>query len=451
MRRIAIIGGGITGLTAAFTLEQQTDHEITLFDASETLGGKLQTSAMGDFTVEAGPDSIFLGKPGSIEIIRQLGLEDEMIEPQAGGYSLLADGNLHPVPHGIASFGNISMESIAKADFLSGEGKRLALAEPNVPAGDGADESIRSFFSRRFGPEFSERVAEPIMAGTHAGDPSLLSMRALYPHYLDMEVKNGNLTARPPSATPSGAPKGPMFVSFKTGMRRLTDALGEALTRTDMRLGDPVQSIKPAGSKLDVAAQSGESRFDHVLVTIPANYAKGLFTFSPGAAASLGEIPFASSVIVSVGLREGALEKKLCGTGFLTTFSPQGLLTGCTWTSNKWSHRAPQGSLLIRFFFGGAGKPDLTTKSDAELTAMALEAAKELLGLREAPVHIQVSRWQAALPQYNMGHRDRVGEIESALDSFGITLAGSSYRGAGIPDCMRQGAEAAKKIQEVLT
>jgi protoporphyrinogen/coproporphyrinogen III oxidase len=290
-----------------------------------------------------------------------------------------------------------------------------------------------------------------MMAGTHAGDPSLLSMRALYPHYLDMEVRNGNLSSRPVSANPPGAPKGPMFVSFKGGMRRLTDALGEALTRTDLRLGEPSRTVKPAGSCLEVETASSTAEFDHVLVTIPANHAQSLFKFNAQISDSLAAIPFASSVIVSVALPASAVERELCGTGFLTTFSPQGLLTGCTWTSNKWSHRAPPGSLLIRFFFGGAGKPDLTVKSDAELEAMALSAGKELLGLREPPLHVQISRWQSALPQYNMGHTDRVREIESALESSGITLAGSSYRGAGIPDCMRQGAEAAKKIQEVLT
>lgn len=450
MRRIAIIGGGITGLTAAFLLEQQTDHQISLFDADAELGGKLQTFSMGDFTVEAGPDSIYLGKPGSIEIIRQLGLEDEMIEPQAGGYSLLADGKLHPVPHGIASFGNINMKALAEAHFLSEEGKKAAMEESQVPPGDGSDESIRSFFTRRFGAEFSERVAEPIMAGTHAGDPCLLSMRALYPHYLEMEKRNGNLSTRPPTATPPSAPVGPMFVSFKGGMNTLTRALAGALTRTEFHLAEPVREVTPRGSKVAVETAAGTEEFDHVLVTVPANYAKDFFPSHPQLSQKLGEIPFASSVIVSVAVNQADLGRELCGTGFLTTFSREGQLTGCTWTSNKWSHRAPAGTLLIRCFFGGAGKPDLTLLSDEQLEAMAREELRKLVGLKAEPLSMRVSRWHEALPQYNMGHSDRVREIESAVDSLGITFAGSSYRGAGIPDCMRQGAEAAKKIQEVL-
>lgn len=364
--------------------------------------------------MEGGPDCFFTRKPGVMEMVDELGLRSELIEPQAKEFMMLVGDRLHRVPAGLVSLNAVRPEALAQASFLSEGGKARALAEPSVPPGGGDDESIRSFFERRFGKEFSRLVAEPLLAGTHSGDPGRLSMRALYPTYLEWERKRG--TPSPSETTPQreGIPSA-TFLSFRGGMRTLGDALADALTRTRVHLRSFLAELPAA---------------DRVLLAIPSNRAARLL---PGV--GLGLIQHGSTCIATYAFRREDVGHPLEGTGFLVPPTESLPVTGATWSSAKWDGRAPEDTVLMRVFMREPGHPR--------------EALTPLLGLKAAPFFSRLNRWADAQPQYEVGHLDLVDRIESALPP-NVWLAGTSYRGVGIPDCLRQGREAARRIAHTL-
>ncbi|MGV3618405.1 MAG: protoporphyrinogen oxidase [Fimbriimonas sp.] len=410
-KRVAIVGGGITGLAAAYELERRLDVEIDLYEASEGLGGKLRTDRIGDLLVEGGPDCFFAQKPGVLELVRELGLEEEIVEPLEKEFSMLVGGRLHRVPRGLVTLNDLCPEAVAEATFLSEAGKARALTEREQPVGTGEDESIRAFFDRRFGPEFTRLVVEPLLAGTHGGDADRLSMEALYPGYRESERRHGSLVG---FRAPSRSAK-PTFLAFRGGMQTLVDALARALTRTRIHLKTAIAALPPA---------------DHVLVALPANRAACLL---PGL--GLEGIPHRSSVIATYAFRREDVGHPCEGTGFLVPPMETFPLTGATWSSEKWPGRAPEGTILVRAF--------MREGTDA------VDALRPLLGLQGEPTFRRADVWTEALPQYEVGHRAKIAAIEAALPKT-VSLAGTSYRGVGVPDCLRQGREAAARIAESL-
>lgn len=415
-KRIAIVGGGITGLAAAYRLERLTDAEINLYEAADRVGGKLHTGHFGDLLVEFGPDCFFCRKPGTREWISELGLDDDLIEPRQSEFSLLVNGALHRVPAGLVTFSHASPEALQRADFLSDAAKARALEEPSQPIGTGEDESIRSFFTRRFGEEFSRVVAETLLAGTHGGDPDRLSMKALFPAYFDLERSQGALGG---AARPSVS--GPSFLSFRGGMQTLVGGLVRGLQRTRIHLRYPIRSLD------ELAA-------DRVLVAIPANVAAACVGGKVGE--SLKAIEHRSSTIVTLSFPHDRLTRELSGTGFLVPPSEEGAVTGATWSSEKWSGRAHDAALL-RVFLRGDAEPE------------AWRSVAPLIGVSGEPTFQRVTRWRNAQPQYEVGHLGRIAAIESQLPPH-LWLAGTSYRGVGVPDCLRQGRDAAQSITETL-
>lgn len=415
--RVAIVGGGITGLAAAYHLERFSDAEIDLYEASNRLGGKLATGHFGDFLVEFGPDCFFCRKPGTLDFIRELGLEEDLVEPLQNEFSLLIDGALHRVPAGLVTFSYSSPEAVHRASFLSDAVKARVLDEPNQPAGAAEDESIRAFFTRRFGPEFSRLVAETLLAGTHGGDPDRLSMRALFPAYFDLERKHGSLTA----ATRPPAP-GPSFLSFRGGMQTLVGGLVRSLSRTRIHLKYPIGSLN------ELAA-------DRVLVATPANAAATLV--GGEAARLLSRIEHRTTTIITLAFPRAQIAHSLEGTGFLVPPSMGGSVTGATWSSEKWPGRAPADQALLRVFLRG------------EADENGWREIAPVLGISGEPTFFKATRWRNAQPQYEVGHLDLVSEIESKLLPV-VRFAGTSYDGVGIPDCLRQGRDTAHEIIETL-
>lgn len=410
MKRVAIVGGGITGLMAAHDLERSTDAEIDLYEAGPRLGGKLRTERIGDLLVEQGPDSLFVRKPGLKEILCDLELESELVSPKRREFMMLVGGRLHRVPAGLVTLNAVQPEAVESADFLSPEGKRRTLREPEPRRETEGDESIRSFFERRFGQEFTRLVAEPLLAGTHGGDADRLSMQALYPAYL------GGTGVPPMRAT--GVPpvkEEPTFVSFENGMQTLVARLAERLRRTRIHLDTAVRELPSA---------------DRVLVALPSPQAAKLL---PNV--GLEALTTRSSAIATFAFPRNAVGHPLDGTGFLVPASENFPLTGATWSSEKWPGRAPDDIVLLRVFMRAA--------------ADALSPIKSLLQIEGDPLHADLVCWTDALPQYEVGHLDRIREIETRLPSY-VTLAGTSYRGVGVPDCLRQGRDAARAIANSL-
>lgn len=455
--RVLIVGGGIAGLSAAYFLERagaegRWSGEIFLVEAAHRLGGKILTVREDGFLVEGGPDSFLRTKPDGLALVRALGLEEELIAPQARTVYGLRRGRLVPIPEPLLAM-RPDPWAVLRARSLPWRGRLRALLEPWVPPrrADG-DESLAAFMRRRFGRDFAEGIAGPLMAGVHAGDPERLSMQALYPHLLALERRFGSVARGLRSGRPTGS-AGPLFLSLRPGMGALVDRLAASLSRTRVFLGRPIVALSPCLEGQTVRyraalADGGVLEADRVVLAVPAFEAARLIEeFAPAAAARLREIPFASTAVVTLAFRRAQVHHLLDGSGFLVPRAEPFPLTGCTWSSSKWPGRAPEGFVLLRAFIGWAGDPEALAVADADLIQRSVAALRPLLGLAGDPVRAWVHRWPQAMPQYIVGHLERVAAIEAALRSFsGLELIGASYRGVGIPDLIRQAREAVERL-----
>lgn len=446
--RVAIIGAGITGLSAAYDLQKKEAVRVTLYEQNSVPGGKVQTIREGPYLIEQGPDSIFSTKPWATELMVELGMEGELAEPCASEFSILTKGKLHKVPRGLASL-MPSASQVEEAGFLSPADKRLVLQEGSVQAGDGQEESVASFFRRRFGKAFSMTVAEPMLAGTHAGDPEKLSMPALYPAYVEVERNHGSFakTGAARAAVSSGGARRVGFVTLRGGMGSFTARLAAALTEVEWKKGTHVTSVELQGSSVGVRSASGVEIYDEVLLALPAYQSAELLRETvPAIADLLRGIRFVSTAIVTLAYPRMALPHPVTGTGFLVSATENFPLSGCTWTSDKWADRAPDDTLLLRAFLGRDGGLQVDDRSDEELIATAVNALNSLLSPKRAPTFSRVDRWSKGMAQYELGHLNRLSQIDAGLEPLPLFVAGSSYRGNSIPDCVRQGRDAAGKI-----
>lgn len=445
-----IVGGGIAGLSAAYDLKR-AGHDVTVIEAAPRFGGKIGTLREDGCLIEQGPDSIFCTKPWALDLITELGLGDDLIEPQTSEFSILVKGRLHGVPRALATMMPTAATALEKVGFLSAAAKKRFLKEKEVAKGESSDESIASFFRRRFGRHFSEMVAEPMLAGIHAGDPEKLSMNALYPGYMGMEREHGSLgeamtnMKRPPSEP--GRKVG--FVSLRQGMESLTRRLVEELEGAKLMSGAKVAGIGRDGQLLKVTIESGETLVaDDLILAVPAFVASALLAeLAPKASRKLGEIQFVSTAVATLAYSRAAFPHGLHGNGFLVPFNEACEITGCTWSSNKWAERAPDDALLMRCFMGRVGGLVVDDHSDAELIAKAVDGVSSVLQPITDPSYQRLDRWPRAMAQYELGHLDLLAEAEAGLDGLPIQLIGSSYRGNSISDCVRQGRDAAQMLE----
>ena len=464
---VVIVGGGITGLSAAYTLQRQrqqagTPLRVTLLEQDDHLGGKVGTVRQDGFLIDTGPDSFLAQKPWAVQLCRELGMEDEIITPSARKFFMLIRGKLHAVPHDLVSLVPPKPEALWRASFLSVWGKLRASIEGFVPAPRGIDdESLGSFMRRRFGREFARKFAEPLMAGVHAGHPDRLSMAAVYPMYWSMVREHGSITRglwhlrrqRPPD---KGMRHASPFVALRGGMGSLVERLTQQLNEVDIRLFTAVVGITPLpDNRVQVQLKHGEPLLaDAVILSTPAYViAEWLRPFAAKAANLLTEIPYASTAVVSLAYRREAIDHPLDGSGFLVPRGEPLPITGCTWSSSKWVGRAPDGYVLLRVFIGSAGEDQMVEQqSEAQLARVAQDALQPLLRIHGEPVLVRVDRWLKAMPQYEVGHLQRLQHIEQSLSAFpNLVLTGSAFRGVGVPDCIKQGKEAAERVWQRLT
>ncbi len=474
---VAVVGGGITGLSAAYTLTKQADAHgldlrVTLLDAADRWGGKVRTDRVdgpGDapFIVEGGPDSFITQKPWALELARELGIEDRLLDTNDDRRQtyVLRRGRPVPLPDGVMMIIPTRVMPFALSPLISIPGKiRMAFDAIIPPKLDGEDETLAEFVTRRLGAEALDRLAEPLMSGIYNAEADRQSLLATFPRFRAIEEKYGSLirgmlaarrASRQRAREDGGGKKHAFFISLKRGTQELTDALVSALSgdpRVDMRLNAPAARIDALDDGMAglVLADGERLDVDAIVLSAPAYVAARLVeSIAPDAAEKLSAIRYVSTGTVSLGYREDEFEHPLNGFGIVIPRSEGRRINAITWTSTKFDYRAPEGYVLIRVFFGGSRTPEMMEKGNDELVRIVREELADIMGVHAEPVMRKIVRWVDSNAQYDVGHLDRVAAIEAALPPE-IVVAGSPYRGVGLPDCVHQGQMAAEQIVERL-
>ncbi len=467
--RVAVIGGGITGLTTCYRL-QRVAHErnlplqIILFEASDRLGGIIATSREGELLIEHGPDSFITTKPAGIELCEELELGEELIgtTTEHRRSFIVRNGKLRPVPQGLYLMVPGSLWSFATSSIMSWRGKLRAGLDwvlPSRPAS--GDESLAQFVTRRLGREALERLAQPMVGGIYTADPEQLSLQATMPNFLEMERRHGSLIRAlrhnqraAKSQGASGARYG-LFVTFRNGMQTLVDRLAATLPADTVRMQTRVRGLSqvPGTSRWQVQLPEGaDLDVDAVCLALPAALSSTLLqSINPDLSAEL-DIPYASSAIVNLAFRRQDVAHALDGMGFVVPAVEKRSLIACSFSSVKFAGRASDDQVLLRAFVGGALQHTQYERSDAEIQQAVCQDLQDLLGVRGDPLHVQVSRWPQSMAQYHLGHVERVARIESLVSHLpGLVLAGNGYHGVGIPDCIRSGNTAAAALLDHLS
>jgi oxygen-dependent protoporphyrinogen oxidase len=457
--RVVVIGGGITGLAAAHKLaEKLGPRSVTLIESSARLGGKISTEHTEGFVLERGPDCFLASKPAATALCETLGLGAHIIGTNpALRRSFVKRGTaLHPLPDGITGLVPSRMMPLITTGILSMRGRARAAMEMFVPRlkGDG-DESVAAFVRRRFGAEAWQWLVEPLLSGIYAGDGEQLSVHATFPQLRETERRDGSLlkpmlAARFAKAS-NAAPRG--FVTLSGGLQELVDALEDSLAATYVRLDTGIASIAREAGEYRVSLADGSSvNGSSIVFATPAHATATLIeSLDVQLATELRAIPFVSTATISVAFDRADVTRTLPGYGYVSPRANGGDIVACTWTSNKFPSRVAADSVLLRFFVGRAGSEVGCDVTDDALAAIVTNELRDVLGITAAPRFIRIARWPNALPQYVMGHTDRVARIFArAATHRGLFLAGASYRGVGIPDCITSAWSAADAAVQLL-
>ena len=461
MTRVAIIGGGISGLAAAFALEErrQAGESISyvIYEAGPRFGGVLVTEVVDGCLVEAGPDSFLTEKPWAADLCRRLGIEDQLIgsNDRHRKTYILVKGKLTPLPDGLMFMVPTRLAPALLSTLFSPATKLRMIREWRfAPRGSRSDESVAALVERHYGAEMVERLADPLLSGVYGGEAAQLSVRAVLPRFLEMESKYGSLGRGMLAAHKnknSAQPAPPIFTSLKGGMQQLVEALVEGLPDGILRANSPVQAVQKQGRGWVVSAGYASDEFDSVIVATSATAAVPLFEITCAALAfELKAIPYSSSMTVALGFDQDVRAALPPGFGFLVPHSEGKRLLAATFVHNKFPHRAPEDRALIRCFLGGTRDEQVLQIADDEILNIVREELRQILGLNAEPLFTRIYRWKGAMAQYVVGHLERLQRIDDLLKQWpGLVLAGNAYRGIGVPDCVRSGEAAAQHVLAV--
>jgi protoporphyrinogen/coproporphyrinogen III oxidase len=479
-KTVVVIGGGITGLSTAYYLEKKAREQgislrITLVEGDEKLGGKVQTERVDGFVIERGPDSFLARKPACVNLCRELGIDDELVgtNPQAKKTYILHQNKLHRIPQGLNIGVPTQFSPFVKTGLLSLGGKiRAGIDLFMKPETHKEDRSIGHLLEKHLGKEVVNNMAEPLLAGIYAGDLRKLSVRATFPHLEHFEQEYGSLVrgmltqaaqvkaqarnVQQPnpelgsegSATPRPLPNS-VFLTFRNGLVRLIEAIAGALTSTDVRTSTRVMSVSPAAGQYQVVLDNGETVLaDSVVMTTPTYDAAQVLPEDIRGQSYLLNVPYASVATVVLAFQKGAFAYDLDASGFVVPRKEGRTITACTWTSSKWQHTASDGNVLMRFYVGRSGEEAIVDESDEEIVRRVRKDMLEVMGLDAEPKFTRVTRWRRAMPQYAVGHLDRVQEfVENVKQELpGVYFAGAGFTGLGIPDCIDQGIKTADGV-----
>ena len=441
MPKVVIIGGGISGLSTAHYLAN-AGANATLIEPRPRLGGVIQTEQIAGCTIEAGPDSFLSTKPAALDLIRDLGMADQVIgsNDHLRVTFVKRNGRLVPLPDGLMMMVPTKVLPLLSTPLLSlGSKARMGLELLRAPKPKAEDQSVADFVREHYGQEAVDYLAEPLLSGVYGGDPRELSVQAVLPRFVELAAKHGSLT-RGVLVSRAQAPKqqfpAPLFRTLKAGLGDLVNALARPYTR------GRAETIERSGAGYRVKVEGDWIEADHVVLACEGHNAAGLLGAIDGRCGELlGSVGYNSSTIVALVYDSRDLTRLPRGFGFLIPKKERRRLVACTWVGTKFAHRVPEGKVVARCFLGGS------EGSDDSVIAAAVEELRKLADVNAAPVASRVSRWPNAMAQYRIGHLVRIAELEERLRAVpGLHVAGNAYQGIGIPDCIRMGRAAAERI-----
>jgi len=469
--KIAIIGGGISGLAAAYTIQETSraknlNATVYLIEAENRLGGKILTEQVDGYTIEGGPDCFLRQKPWAAQLAGRIGLQSNLIgtnDEQRKVY-VVNKGKLVPLPDGVMLMVPTRIMPFALSPLISIPGKiRMGLDLLVPPFNGEGDESIGDFVRRRLGKEALEKIAEPLLSGIHVSDPEKQSLLATFPRFRSLEKNHGSLIQGMWKERKQAAKKKPiseigptsLFLSLRSGLSQMVDQLETSLQEVQLLCGQRVIRLDRQAKAGYCLALSGHTplEVDAVILAIPAHDASVLVeSFAPQIAAELQKIRYVSTATISLAYRKSDIRRPFSGFGFVIPSKEKRDISACTWTSIKFNHRAPEDTILLRCFVGGPGKEEMVSLSDEEMIAVVRRELKALMGLDAEPILTRIYRWEKANPQYDVEHLTLVRQIFDLCQEIpGLYLTGSAYEGVGIPDCIRQGQQAAEKVMVFLS
>lgn len=462
-RKVVIIGGGLSGLSAAYYVrkfyrEAGIQPEIILIEKDKCLGGKIETLHRDGFVIEKGPDSFLARKTAMVDLARELELDHELVttNPNAKKTYILQRGKLHPMPAGLVLGIPTELKPFLKSGLVSFGGKMRAMMDFVLPPRRSSeDESLGDLIERRLGTEVLENMTEPLLAGIYAGDMRKISLQATFPQFGEVERQYGSLirgmtTGRKPAETHTGTKKS-AFLTFRQGLQSLVHALIHDLQDAEQRTGTGAVSIKvrrgagisaeaSAAPRYEVELDNGELlQADDIYVTVQ-NFAAAELLRPHVDVSALDAVNYVSVANVVMAFTKKDIVTEYDGSGFLVPRKEGRNITACTWTSTKWLHTSPDDKVLLRCYVGRSGDEQNVDLPDEALAELVRKDLKEIMGITAAPLFTEITRLRHSMPQYPVGHPGRIAGLRSELEEKlpGVYAFGAGYDGIGMPDCIKQ-------------
>lgn len=461
-KKVVIVGGGITGLSAAFYLQREVQEnklpiEIILIEASERLGGKIETVRRDGFVIERGPDSFLIRKESMGQLAKDVGVGDQLVRNSTGQAFIWLHEQLHPIPAGSVMGIPTAVQPFLASKLFSWRGKLRASGDLVLPRKRiQGDQSVGNFFKHRLGKEVVENLVEPLLSGVYAGTIDQMSLKATYPQFAEIEQHHRSLIAGMKKTTARKAEiptkREGAFHTLKNGLETIVEATEQKLANVSIKKSCAITAISHEEERYRLALQDGESLLADAVILTTSHQVAGKLFEPYQLLQHVRHIPTTSVATVALAFSEGDIEQQEHGTGFLISNKSDCAMTACTWVHRKWPTTTPDGKVLIRAFVGKVGEETVVDLCDEEIKEVVLRDLGKMMKIHQEPEFSIVTRFKEDRPQYRVGHQTLIAEEKKALsEAFPrVELAGASYEGVGLPDCVNQGKAAVQKVLEYL-